>query len=170
MSKFMSYLLRHNPRGLQIDESGFVRLHDLLKRVKERYDVNEAFIRDIVRARGKVRFQIVNGTIKALYGHTIDVEIVLPEDESVKILYHGTTAAAASEILKGGLRSMKRRLVHLSVTREVAREVGKRRTGNPAILVIDAEKARRDGIRFHKATDSVYLSKRIPPKYIEKLE
>ncbi|UCC33381.1 MAG: RNA 2'-phosphotransferase [Candidatus Bathyarchaeota archaeon] len=166
----MSYLLRHNPRDLQIDDKGFVRLSNLLKRVKERYDVNETFIRDIAHAGDKVRFQILNGKIRALYGHTIEVEVELPEDEGVKILYHGTTAAAASEILKGGLGPMKRRFVHLSATREIAREVGKRRTRNPAILVIDAEKARRDGIRFHKATDSVYLSKRIPPKYVKKLE
>jgi len=170
VSKFMSYLLRHNPRGLQMDEQGFVRLNALLMRVRERYDVDETFIRDIACAGDKVRFQIVNGKIRALYGHTIDVEIDLPEDESVDVLYHGTTAEAASKILEGGLRSMKRKWVHLSTTREIAREVGVRRTRNPVILVIDAEKARREGIRFFKVTGEVYLSKRIPSKYIKKLE
>ena len=166
----MSYLLRHNPNGLQMDEEGFVRLDDFVRRVRERYDVDEAFIRDIVYAGDKTRFQIVNEKIRALYGHTIDVEIHLPEDESVKVLYHGTTAESASEILEKGLRSMRRRWVHLSTTRDIAREVGKRRTRNPVILVIDAEKARRDGIRFYNATDRVYLSRRIPSKYIKKLE
>ena len=166
----MSYLLRHNPRGLQMDEKGFVRLEDLLRRVRERYDVDGAFIRDIAYSGDKTRFQIANGKIRALYGHTIGVEIDLPEDESVRVLYHGTTSESASKILENGLRSMKRRWVHLSTTSEIAREVGSRRTANPVILVIDAEKARRDGARFYRATDGVYLSKRIPPKYIRKLE
>ncbi|MFQ5759201.1 MAG: RNA 2'-phosphotransferase [Candidatus Bathyarchaeia archaeon] len=170
MSRFMSYLLRHDPRGLQMDERGFVRLDDLLRRVRERYDVDEAFIRDIAYAGEKTRFQIVNGKIRALYGHTIDVEMDLSEDESVEVLYHGTTAESASKILERGLRSMRRRWVHLSTTRETAREVGGRRTPNPVILVIDAEEARRDGVRFLKATDRVYLSKRIPSRYIKKLE
>ena len=170
VSRLMSYLLRHNPKGLQMDERGFVRLDDLVRRVRERYDADEALIRNIVYASDKTRFQIVNGKIRALYGHTIDVEIGLPEDESVEVLYHGTTAESASKILEKGLRSMKRRWVHLSTTREIAREVGRRRTRNPVILVIDAEEARRDGVRFYKATDRVYLSKWIPSKYIKKLE
>ena len=82
----MSYLLRHNPRGLQMDEKGFVRLEDLLRRVRERYDVDGAFIRDIAYSGDKTRFQITNGKIRALYGHTIGVEIDLPEDESVRVL------------------------------------------------------------------------------------
>jgi putative RNA 2'-phosphotransferase len=170
VSRFMSYLLRHNPRGLQMDEKGFVRLEDLLRRVRERYDVDDAFIRAIVYSGDKTRFQIVGEKIRALYGHTIGVEIDLPEDENVRVLYHGTTSESASKILESGLRSMKRRWVHLSTTREIAREVGLRRTPNPVILVIDTENARSDGIRFYKATDRVYLSKRIPSKYIRKLE
>ncbi len=170
VSRLISYLLRHNPKGLQMDERGYVRLDDLVRRVRERYNVDETFIRNIVYASDKTRFEIVNGKIRALYGHTIDVEIDLPKDESVEVLYHGTTAESASKILERGLRSMRRRWVHLSTTREIAREVGKRRTPNPVVLVIDAEKAQRDGIKFYKATDRVYLSKRIPSRYIKKLE
>ena len=170
VSKFMSYLLRHNPKGLRMNARGFLRLDDLLRKVRQRYDVDEAFIRDIICSGDKTRFQILDGKIRALYGHTVHVEIDLPEDESVDVLYHGTTPESASKILKKGLRSMKRRWVHLSTTRKVAREVGTRRAVNPVILVIDAEKARRDGIRFYKATDRVYLSKRIPPKYIKLYE
>jgi len=170
VSKFISYLLRHNPRGLQMDERGFVRLNTLLRRVRERYNVDEAFIRDIAYSSDKTRFQLIGEKIRALYGHTIDVGIELPEDERVEVLYHGTTTESASKILEKGLSSMRRRWVHLSTTKEIAKEVGRRRTRNPVILVIDAEKARRDGIRFHKATDRVYLSQQIPSKYIKKLE
>ena len=61
---------------------------------------------------------------------------------------------------------MKRRWVHLSPTPEIARRVGLRRTSRPAILEIDVERARKDGLKFYKATDEVYLCNYIPPKYI----
>ena len=93
----------------------------------------------------------------------------LREDETVKVLYHGTTPEAAAEILKTGLKPMKRNWVHLSPTVEIARQVGLRRTSKPAILEIDAEKARKNGIKFYKATEQVYLCKQIPPRYIRRI-
>ena len=64
---------------------------------------------------------------------------------------------------------MKRRWVHLSPTIEIARILGLRRTPNPVILEIDAEKARRNGIKFYKATNEVYLTSYIPPNYIKRI-
>ncbi|UCE57233.1 MAG: hypothetical protein JSW19_02385 [Candidatus Bathyarchaeota archaeon] len=49
---------------------------------------------------------------------------------------------------------------------EIAREVGTRRTKKPVILEINAEKARKDGVKFYKATDQVYVCEAIPPEYI----
>jgi len=65
---------------------------------------------------------------------------------------------------------MRRRWVHLSPTIEIAREVGSRRAFNPAILEVDAEAARKDGIKFYRATDKVYLCREVPPKYIKRIE
>ena len=61
---------------------------------------------------------------------------------------------------------MGRRKVHLSPTIEQAMRVGRRRTKNPVILRIDVESAKREGIRFEKANDLVYLSDEIPPRFI----
>ncbi len=162
----MSYLLRHNPENLEMDKNGFVNLNELLNKVRQRFPVNEDFIREIVQKSNKRRFEIVGEKIRALYGHTIPVEIQLEEDKTVKKLYHGTTAEAASKILKNGLKPMKRRWVHLSPTVKIAKEVGLRRTENPVILEIDAEAARKDKIRFYKATEKVSLCKHVPPKHI----
>jgi RNA:NAD 2'-phosphotransferase (TPT1/KptA family) len=61
---------------------------------------------------------------------------------------------------------MKRRFVHLSVNFRIATEVGLRRTFHPAILEIDVEEARKDGIKFFKATRETYICKYVPSKYI----
>gem|GEM_PF-4758121 len=61
---------------------------------------------------------------------------------------------------------MRRTWAHLSPTMDVARKIGLRRTRNPIILRIDAETARKDGVTFYKATDKIYLTGSLLPKYI----
>jgi len=171
VSKYMSYLLRHNPDGLVMDKHGYVNLNDLIRKVREKFPwVDEAFIREVVEGSEKQRFEIRDEKIRALYGHSISVDLGLEEDNSKRVLYHGTTPEAASRILKEGLKPMGRRWVHLSSTVEVAREVGYRRTRTPVILEIDVERARKDGLRFYRATDKVYLCREIPPEYIRRVE
>ena len=169
VSKYMSYLLRHNPENLRMDEHGFVDLNELLAKLRERFSINKEFIFEIVEKSDRKRFEIVDNKIRALYGHTIPVKLELEEDENVKILYHGTTSEAASKILKTGLKPMKRKWVHLSPTIEIATQIGLRRTDKPVILEIDVEAARKDGLKIYKATETVYLASHIPPKYIKRV-
>jgi len=166
-SKYMSYLLRHNPKNLKMDNEGFVRISGLLKNLRKRYDIDERFIREIVERSDRKRFQIVADKIRAIYGHTINIGIKFPLDERVRFLYHGTTVQLASIILKEGLKPMKRRWVHLSGTPGIAKDVGKRRTPKPTILIVDARKARQEGIKFYKATNQVCLSEEVPSKFIK---
>jgi len=168
VSKYMSYLLRHNPDGLSMDEYGYVDLDKLVRKIRERFQVDENFIRKIVENSERRRFEISGNKIRALYGHSIPISLELEEDTSKKVFYHGTTPEAALKILREGLKPMKRRWVHLSPTVKIAREIGYRRTRSPVILEIDAERARRDGFKFYKATDKVYLCQAIPPKYIKR--
>jgi len=170
VSKYISFLLRHSAQGLKMDVEGSVDLDELLAKLRERYPVDKRVILDIVEGSERRRFEVKDNRIRALYGHTISVRLRLEEDKEVKSLYHGTTLDAVSGILEEGLKPMKRRWVHLSPTVGVAREVGMRRTGNPVVLEIDAETAIRDGIRFYRATDKVYLCSSIPPEYVRMTE
>lgn len=171
ISKYMSYILRHNPENLEIDEYGFVDLNELIRKIREKFpNADESLIRGIVERSERRRFEIRGGKIRALYGHSIPIKMGLNEDPLVKTLYHGTTPEAAEKILKIGLKPMKRRWVHLSPTPEIARRVGLRRTNRPVILEIDVERAREDGVKFYKATEEVYLCDHIPPKYIRRME
>ncbi len=163
----MSYLLRHNPGNLKMDEQGFVDLDELLKKLEERFQIDENLVLEIIEKSERKRFEIIGNKIRALYGHTIPIKLELVEDQVVKVLYHGTTPGGASKILRVGLKPMKRRWVHLSPTIEIAREVGLRRTGNPVILEIDAEAARKNGVKFFKVTDKVYLCNKLAPEYIK---
>jgi len=170
VSKYVSFLLRHDPEDLEMDEKGFVDLDELVSKVSRRFPmVDRNFIIKLVDESERRRFEIVENKIRALYGHTIPVHMHLKEDREITRLFHGTTPQAASEILEKGLQPMRRKWVHLSPTKEIAREVGKRRTSSPAILMIDASEARSLGVRFYRATDKVYLCKYVPAKYIKTL-
>ena len=65
---------------------------------------------------------------------------------------------------------MKRTFVHLSPTKEIAREVGSRRTLEPTILMVDAKTAISDGVSFYKVTEKAYLCRFLPSKYIKRSE
>lgn len=167
VSKYMSYLLRHNPENLKIDKEGFVNLDEFLPKLRDKYDVDKQVISEIVNQGDRKRFEIVDDKIRALYGHSIEVKIGLEEDRSVVVLYHGTTPESASKILRNGLKPMKRKWVHLSPTKKIAIKVGRRRTSKPVILEINAKEARSNGSRFFKATERVFLCRRLPPKYLK---
>jgi len=164
----MSYLLRHNPQDLKMDRHGFVDVDELLVKIRERFPISNKLVSEIAEKSGRRRFDIVGNKIRALYGHTIPVKLELEEDRVVKVLYHGTTLEAAHKIMRDGLKPMRRRWVHLSPTREIAVEVGLRRTENPVVLEIYVEGARRNGLKFFKATDRVYVSREIPSSYISR--
>lgn len=167
VSRYMSYLLRHDHENLRMDKHGFVSLDEFLEKIKEHFQVDKKFIFEIIEKSERKRFEIVEDKIRALYGHTIPVKLELQEDKMVKVLYHGTTQDAALEILKVGLKAMKRKWVHLSPTTKIAEEVGLRRTRKPVILEINAEVARNNGVRFYKASDRVYLCNSLSAKYIK---
>lgn len=169
VSKYMSYLLRYDSENLKMDEHGFVDIDAFLEKLSERFQVDKDLINEVVEKSDRKRFEIIGDKIRALYGHTIPVKLELEEDTTVKVFYHGTTSEAASRILKVGLKPMRRRWVHLSPTTEIAIEVGLRRTSEPVILEVNAEAARKDGVRFYKATDKVYLCSNVLPKYIKPL-
>jgi len=169
-SKYVSYVLRHDPMGLVMDEEGYVDLDELVSKVKERFpSVDDGFLRRLVEEGDRKRFEIVGNRVRALYGHSFPVYLRLEEDRGVEWLYHGTTAEATDRILEQGLQPMKRMWVHLSPTIDIAIQVGKRRTSSPVILVVDCAEARKAGLKFYKASDQVYLCKFVPAKYIRRL-
>ncbi len=166
ISKLMSYILRHNPMGLRISHDGFVALEDLLRLMQETYPwLERKRLEEIVDHDEKGRYELKGNTIRARYGHSIDVSVDFPPTD-LETLYHGTSDHSAKEILKEGLKPMKRKKVHLSKTVEDAIQVGRRRTANPVILKIDARKAIKEGIRIERATDRICVADPIPKKFI----
>lgn len=171
LSKEISYALRHAPEeyGLTLDEQGWVLVKDLISALKKQEEYSDLTVQDIstmIQTSEKKRHELVNGKIRALYGHStnekIKKDVVCPPD----VLYHGTAHKSLQKILEQGLSPKKRQYVHLSQDRETAITVGKRRDTNPVVLKIAAKVAWQDGICFYYGNEMVWLADTIPPQYI----
>ena len=175
ISKKMSRCLRHDPGkyGLTLDEYGFVDLDEFLAAMNRvhHFDppLSEEKIREIIRTGSKRRFEIRNGKICALYGHSLPGIVTRKEAEPPDVLYHGTARRFLPSIMEKGLLPMGRQYVHLSADIETALEVGRRRDREPAVLSVDTEAAREAGVIFYIGNEKVWLSGEIPPEYLRRI-
>ena len=125
-------------------------------------------LQQIVESDNKGRFEFSEdkSLVRALYGHSIDVNLGLEPTTPPPVLYHGTAEKYIDSIMKGGLRPRKRNFVHLSETRDMAKQVGTRH-GSPVVLSIDIEAMIRAGYKFYKAQNGIWLTGDILPKFLK---
>jgi putative RNA 2'-phosphotransferase len=172
LSKEISYALRHAPweYELELDESGWVDVDQLIDSLREEKVWEKVNIEDITKAiesSDKKRHEISNGRIRALYGHSIQQKIIKTAEEPPEYLYHGTARRFLDSILSDGLLPKGRQYVHLSSDTGTALTVGRRRDGKPVLLEINAKKAWTDGVRFYHGNETIWLADSIDIKYIE---
>jgi len=166
----MSLVLRHKPEeiGLQLNEQGWAKVDELIDKINAMgLLVNFEIIDKVVETNDKKRFAFNDDKtlIRASQGHSIEVELNLPETVPPDILYHGTAVRYLDSILQTGLQKQNRQHVHLSATTETARTVGSRH-GKPIILLIDAKAMHNAGCKFYLSENKVWLTDAVPVQYI----
>lgn len=169
LSKIVSHALRHETQSynLSLDKQGWVLLSDLVIALNSKgIEVDEIDITKMVELSEKKRHQILNGKIRAYYGHSVENKIFKYPVEPPEYLYHGTVQDRLNNILEKGLLPMERQYVHLSIDKETAAIVGSRRKGELVILTINANEAFLSNIQFYKEENGIWLSDSIPSKYI----
>lgn len=170
ISKFLSYVLRHAPDsiGLSLDANGWAEVDELLARAGTAgRRIDPATLRAVVAQSDKQRFTVSEDgrRIRAAQGHSIAVDLDLEPSEPPQRLYHGTATHNLDAILAEGLRPGRRQHVHLSPDVETARKVGARH-GKPAVLAVDTAAMHRDGHRFLRADNGVWLTGSVPAGYL----
>ena len=172
ISREVSYALRHAPGeyGLDLDEEGFAPIDDLLASINARHPeqipVIQGDLEEIITTSEKRRHEIVDGRIRALYGHSVGKTIERVPTIPPDILYHGTTHKALKPIMEEGLKPMGRQLVHLSADVEMAEQVGRRRDSHPVILQVDTASAYAGGTEFYLGNERVWLASSVPARYL----
>ncbi len=168
-NKMLSMWLRHKPEraGLTLSSDGWATIDDVLAAFADQeHEMSLPEIEEIIRTDPKGRFEYESGKIRARYGHSLVLEDAPHPGKPPAQLYFGTNKRYVPGILEGGLKPMKRQFVHLSTDRESAREVGKRRENEPAILQIAAHEAHEVGIQFYPRGKGVWMSDPIPVEFI----
>lgn len=174
LSKTAAYALRHAPwkYGLEMDEDGWVPVSQLLNGLRSSpvwAGLNEDDLRKMIEASDKKRFEMKDGKIRALYGHSVPVKIRKEAKIPPNVLFHGTARRYLPSIREKGLIPKSRQYVHLSTDIETAQSVGLRHDRKPVILVIDAKRAAKDGVKFYLGNEKVWLADHIPSRYISEL-
>ena len=198
LSRILSYALRHNPLkyNLVLDKEGWTSISELLIALSLHHDhhqhhhsnrwlryIEKRNLEEMIARSDKVRFEIKDDKIRALYGHSCSSFIPFTKIQKIAskppdILYHGTSPSTAKNIMSEGLRPMNRQYVHLSTDKNTALQVGKRKTilkkeeeQQPVIIAISAIEAYYTGVyHFYQASDSVWLSDYVHPNFMELLK
>jgi len=195
LSHILSYALRHNPfkYNLVLDKEGWTSINELLIALSLHYHdhhrsnkwlrhIEKKNLEEMIARSDKVRFEIKDDKICALYGHSSSfipfTKIQKIASKPPNILYHGTSPSVVKNIMSEGLRPMNRQYVHLSTDKNTALQVGKRKTilkkeekQQPVIIAMSAIEAYNTEVcHFYQASNSVWLSNHIYPSFMELLK
>jgi putative RNA 2'-phosphotransferase len=168
-SRFLSYVLRHNPGelDLELDRGGWVDVEELVRKANEHgRGLSREQIERAMRASDKSRFTIREGRIRANYGHSVDVDLEVEPAEPPETLYHGTARRNLDAIREEGLTPQSRQYVHLSTAPDDARQVGSRH-GTPVVLRVRAAALHQSGHPFYRTAADVWLTPHVPPEALE---
>src|SRR5262249_10446987 len=115
--------------------------------------------------RGSDRFEVRDGMIRAVYGHSVTLAKPPAIATPPAVLYHGTSAENVPSIFEHGLLGMRRRFVHLSSDYDWVVQF---LDDKPAwtIFSIETVSALEVGVRFRKANRHVWLTASIAPPFL----
>ena len=173
VSRFLALRLRHAPGaiGLELDPAGWADVGALLEAsARAGFPLTRAQLDAAVFAPGKRRYayDATGRRVRAVYGHSVPVELGHPPAVPPARLFHGTHPGALDAILAHGLLPMDRLHVHLSSDVATARRVGARR-GRPVVLEVDAAGLHATGQAFVRADDGVWLTDAVAPAFLRLL-
>ncbi len=169
-SKFISLILRHKPEtiGITLDEHGWANVDELIAGVSKTHPLDMSTLEQIVAEDEKQRYSFNEDKtlIRANQGHSIPVDVELEEKEPPEILFHGTGEKYVASINGQGLIPKSRLYVHLSADEATALKVGQRH-GKPFIYKVKSGEMYRDGYKFYRSVNGVWLTKSVPVKHLD---
>jgi putative RNA 2'-phosphotransferase len=169
ISKFLSYILRHNPAevGIVLDHDGWTPFGPVCAAIVQKFGVSSADVLRVINENPKRRFTLDASRIRAAQGHSVPVELGHAPQTPPEVLYHGTTMAAWQRIELEGLQKMDRTHVHLSEDITTASIVAKRRKGPHVILNINTKAMIAAGHMFYLSDNAVWLCEAVAKEFIK---
>ncbi len=177
LARRLALVLRHAPEkfDLEMDINGWVDVKDIVRQFKKQGGKRNHWLRPhhlsaIVETDPKGRYDIRGNTIRATYGHTVEIEIDLPTDNIPDALYYPCDPVETENLLEVGISPSGRSHVHLSASIKTAAEAGHVHFALPTILEIDTAQMIAAGETIWHAGITVYLTDNTPAKYLSVID
>ena len=169
LGRRLAYVLRHCPEsaGVSLSYGGWADVDTLLRGMG--WDLET--LSEVVATddKGRYEFSEDGSRIRALHGHSVDVDLGYGDELPPDVLFHGTSEASLDSIMREGILPMSRQFVHLSERPDEAESVGSRH-GRPVVLAVDARGMSDEGQAFHLSTDGVWLTDEVPARFLHLAE
>lgn len=164
LSKTIEYLLRHpDPTGLVADEEGWFCLDEVanvvgrtIRRAVCAEDVSFASTRF-----GNARVQVQGVRMR------VSASAQGERGGGPELLFHASPRVRVAEYqTHGAIGSGNGVGIHLSRSETAAWRVGHRSFLDPVVLIVDAVRARRDGVHFVRAREGLYTATEVPIRHV----
>ncbi len=167
-SKKLSYILRHHPEkfNITLDKKGYAKVDDIVAKTELTKDDVETIVKNDDKTR--YSFNDDHSLIKAIQGHSIEIQHDFKQVNPTRYLFHGTAQHNFLSITKTGLNKMNRHHVHLSEDIDTAINVGERH-GKVIVFKVDVFSMIKDKFKFYKSKNNVWLTDHVPPKYLSQV-
>ncbi len=169
ITRSLAYMLRHQPDefDIELDDYGFAELEDVVRALNERLGepIREQDVLDALASGDRPRYELQEGRIRALYGHSIAIDPGEPS-EPPEQLFIGVSARDAGRAVRHGLQGGRRTFLHLAKTREDAEETAKRLGGDWAVIAVRARDAWEEGVNFYDRK-ALFLSEYVPTEFLD---
>jgi putative RNA 2'-phosphotransferase len=179
LSRYLCYVLRHNPAdlGIELDERGWTDTTLLLERLAtvKQVRLNLAELERMVQQDKRQRYSLQGERIRANDGHTLQtVRLVFERVEPPPLLYLGLSKARLSAILDAGTLDPGTagsdlcddgRIVLTESASEADQRSGCNPEDQPHIVVVEASRAAQEGVDFYRSASGLYLCERLPIGY-----
>jgi len=153
-----------------MDINGWIDVKDIIRQFKKggkRYHwLRPHHFTAIAETDPKGRYEVRGNTIRATYGHTVEIELDLPTDNIPDALYFPCDPKQTENLLEVGISPSGRAHVHLSATIRNAAEAGHVHFALPTILEVDTAQMYAAGETIWHAGITVYLTENVPPQYL----
>ena len=177
IARRLALVLRHAPEkfDLEMDINGWVDVKDIVRQFEKQGGKRNHWLRPhhlsaIVETDPKGRYDIRGNTIRATYGHTVEIEIDLPTDNIPDALYYPCDPVETENLLEVGISPSGRSHVHLSASIKTAAEAGHVHFALPTILEVDTAQMIAAGETIWHAGITVYLTDNTPAKYLSVID
>ncbi|WP_158609982.1 RNA 2'-phosphotransferase [Micromonospora musae] len=160
ISRALAFHLRHNPT-IPRDRAGWAPVETLTSQLRsDGLRVSTIDVLAVAGAIDETRFESSETHVRAMYGHSVHVDISYTSSAERPQLFHATSMRALNQIFQGqgGLRPMSRQWVHLSTEWRKALQAGGRK-GSPILLGLAS--AEQSAATFHHAGGSTWLAEEI---------